>query len=412
MAPLWQLPATQLADLIRVGEISAREAVQAALDRLDDVNGTINAVVEHRPAEALAAADVIDARLREGSEVGALAGVPVTVKVNVDQIGYATTDGASQQRDLVATTNSPVVDNLLKADAVIIGRTNMPAFGLRWFTSSGLYGETRNPRNFRLTPGGSSGGAAAAVTAGIGAIAHGTDIAGSIRYPAYACGVHGLRPTLGRIPAFNASLPERTIGGQLGAVSGPLARSVADLRLALAAMAAPDARDPWWAPAPLVGPRVEMRAAICVAPDGLDTQPEVAQTVRDAGARLAASGWDVEELATTPPLAEAADAQTKLWFADGYATLVARAEREGDPGALNVVAHQRTIALDFDQPSFSQLLSRRATLLRQWLMLFNTYAVLVLPVSAELPFENHLDMQGDAAFERVWRAQMPQVGLP
>lgn len=405
---LWQLPATQLVGLIRSRDISAREAVQAALDRLNDVNDTINAVVDHRPEEALKSADVIDARLRDGGEGGALAGVPVTVKINVDQAGYATSEGVTLQRDLVAETNNPVVDNLVKAGAVIIGRTNAPAFCLRWFTSNRLYGETRNPRDLGLTPGGSSGGAAAAVTAGIGAIAHGTDIAGSIRYPAYACGVHGLRPTLGRVPTFNASLPERTIGGQIGAVSGPLARSIADLRLALAAMAAGDARDPWWVPAPLIGPSVERHAAICVAPDGLDTQPEVAEAVRDAGTRLEATGWQVEELATTPPLAEAADAQAKLVFDDGYADMLARAEREGDAGALNVLAHRRSTALALD----SRVLIRRATLLRKWLMFFETYAVLVMPVSAELPFENHLDMQGDDAFARVWRAQMPQLGLP
>lgn len=387
MAQLWQLTATELADLVRSHEISAREAVQAALDRLDDVNGAINAVVEHRPAHALAAADAIDARLRDGGEVGALAGVPVTVKVNVDQAGYATTEGVTLQRDHVAATNNPVVDNLLKAGAVIIGRTNMPAFALRWFTSNRLYGETRNPRDSRLTPGGSSGGAGAAVTAGIGAIAHGTDIAGSIRYPAYACGVHGLRPTLGRVPFFNSSLPERTIGGQIGQVSGPLARSIADLRLAVAAMAARDVRDPWWAPAPLVGPPAPKRAAICVAPDGLETHPQVAQAVRDAGTRLQATGWQVDELATTPPLAEAADAQTILAFVDGYADKVANAEREGDAGALNVLAHLRSSALALDQSSFSQLLVRRATLLREWQMFLETYAVLVIPVSAELPFE-------------------------
>ena len=411
MAQLWELPAIQLAGLIRSREISAREAVQAALDRLNDVNDTINAVVDYRPEEALMAADVIDARLRDGGEVGVLAGVPVTVKVNVDQAGYATTEGVTLQRDNVAKTNNPVVDNLLKAGAVIIGRTNAPAFCLRWFTSNRLYGETRNPRDFRLTPGGSSGGAAAAVTAGIGAIAHGTDIAGSIRYPAYACGVHGLRPTLGRVPTFNLRVRSAQSASD-HRVSGPLARSIADLRLALAAMAVGDVRDPWWVPAPLIGPSVEKRAAICVAPDGLDTQPEVAQAVRDAGARLEAAGWQVEELATTPPLAEAADAQAKLVFDDGYVDMLARAEREGDPGALNVLAHRRSSALALDLPSLSRMLSHRATLLRKWLMFFETYAVLIMPVSAELPFENHLDMQGEDAFARVWRAQMPQLGLP
>ena len=134
--------------------------------------------------------------------------------------------------------------------------------------------------------------------------------------------------------------------------------------------------------------------------------------MRDAGARLEAAGWQVEELATTPPLAEAADAQAKLVFDDGYVDMLARAEREGDPGALNVLAHRRSSALALDLPSLSRMLSHRATLLRKWLTFFETYAVLIMPVSAELPFENHLDMQGEDAFARVWRAQMPQLGLP
>jgi amidase len=410
---LWQLPATQLAGLIRSRQVSAREAVQASINRLDEVNPAINAVVDHRADEALTAADLIDARMRGGEDVGPLAGVPVTVKINVDQAGYATTDGVTLGRDLIAETNSPVVDNLLKSGAVIIGRTNAPAFCMRWFTSNRLYGETRNPRDFRLTPGGSSGGAAAAVTAGIGAIAHGTDIAGSIRYPAYACGVHGLRPTLGRVPAFNASLPEPTIGAQLGRVSGPLARNIADVRLAFTAMTGRDTRDPWWVPAPLSGPPlVGKRAAVCVAPDGLDTKPDVAQAIREAGVRLRAAGWEVDELTTTPPLAEAADAQTKLAFLDGYADKFAAAEREGDPGALNVLAHLRDQAVAFDEPAFSRVLIRRATLLREWMTLFDRYPVVVMPVSAELPFENHLDMQGDTAFARVWAAQMTQLGIP
>ena len=135
---LWRLPATQLAGLIRSPRISSGEAVQAALGRLYDVNGSINAVVDCCPAEALTAADVIDARLRDGEDVGALAGVPVTVKVNVDRAGHATTEGVALQRDLLAKTNNPVVDNLLKAGAAVIGRTNVPAFCLRWFTANRL----------------------------------------------------------------------------------------------------------------------------------------------------------------------------------------------------------------------------------------------------------------------------------
>lgn len=248
VSDLWRLSAVELAARIRRRDVSAVEAAQSALARLEAVNSRINAVVDHRAEDALAQAAQVDAALARGEDPGALAGVPVTVKVNVDQAGFATTNGVTLQKDVIATVDNPVVANLRKAGAVIVGRTNTPAFSLRWFTRNLLHGDTLNPRNPALTPGGSSGGAASAVAAGIGHLAHGTDIAGSIRYPAYACGVHGLRPSLGRVPAYNAALPERTIGGQITAVSGPLGRSIADLRLGLAAMAAPDPRDPWWCP--------------------------------------------------------------------------------------------------------------------------------------------------------------------
>src|SRR3954468_13720224 len=215
MQDLWRLSAAEMAALIRSKQVSAKEAATAALARLDAVNPKINAVVDHRPADVLAQAAAVDAAISRGEDPGPLAGVPVTVKVNIDQVGFASTNGLQLQRDVIATTNSPVIDNLRKAGAVILGRTNCPAFSYRWFTTNLIHGDTKNPRDPGVTPGGSSGGAGSAVAAGIGHIAHGTDIAGSIRYPAYACGVHGLRPTMGRVAAFNAALPERTIGPQI-----------------------------------------------------------------------------------------------------------------------------------------------------------------------------------------------------
>jgi amidase len=412
MQDLWRLSAADIAAQIRTKKISARDAARAALARLDQVNPTINAVVDHRPEDVLAQADAIDATLARGGDAGPLAGVPVTVKVNIDQQGYATTNGLKLQRDVIAKTNNPVIDNLRKAGAVILGRTNCPAFSYRWFTTNLIHGDTKNPRDPGITPGGSSGGAGAAVAAGIGHIAHGTDIAGSIRYPAYACGVHGLRPTMGRVAAFNAALPERSIGPQISAVSGPLARTIGDLRIALAAMSAQDARDPWWVPAPLEGPARAKRAALCLRPDGLEIVPEVASAVADAGKRLERAGWTVEEIQNTPPLREAAELQTKLWLGDGYEAQLDAAEREGDPGALACLRGNRDKVCPFDATSFSKALTRRATLTRQWQLLFETYAVLLMPVSGELPFPDGLDRRDDASFARVWRAQMPQIGIP
>jgi amidase len=412
MQDLWRLPAKDVAALIRSKKISAKEAASAAIARLDAVNPSINAVVDHRPADVLAQAGAIDAAIAAKQDLGPLAGVPVTVKVNIDQQGFATTNGLKLQRDVIAATNSPVIDNLRKADAVILGRTNCPAFSYRWFTTNLIHGDTKNPRDPGITPGGSSGGAGAAVAAGIGHIAHGTDIAGSIRYPAYACGVHGLRPTVGRIAAFNAALPERTIGPQISAVSGPLARTIDDLRIALAAMSEKDARDPWWVPAPLEGLPRPKRAALCLRPDGLETVAEVKAAVADAGKRLERAGWTVEEIETTPPLREAAELQTKLWLGDNYEAQLDAAEREGDPGALACLRGNKPKVFPFDAASFSKALTRRATLTREWLQFLETYAVLLMPVSAELPFPDGLDLRDQASFARVWRAQLPQIAIP
>ncbi|WFU15695.1 amidase family protein [Bradyrhizobium sp. CB3481] len=409
MQDLWRLSAAEMASLIKAKKVSAKEAATAALARLDAVNPKINAVVEHRPEDVLAQAAAIDAAIGRGEDAGPLGGVPVTVKVNIDQQGYATTNGLNLQRDAIAKSNSPVIDNLRKAGAVILGRTNCPAFSYRWFTSNLIHGDTKNPRDPALTPGGSSGGAGAAVAAGIGHIAHGTDIAGSIRYPAYACGVHGLRPTMGRIAAFNAALPERPIGPQISAVSGPLARTIGDIRIALAAMSAKDYRDPWWVPAPLEGPAMPKRVAMCLNPDGLDPVPEVKAAVADAGKRLQRAGWIVEEIADTPTLREAADLQTKLWLGDGYEAQLEAAEREGDPGALACLRGNRAKVHPFD---LSKALTRRATLTREWLSFFENYAVLLMPVSGELPFPDQLDRKDEASFARVWHAQLPQIAIP
>ena len=202
-----------------------------------------------------------------GARLGPLHGVPVTTKVNVDQRGHATTNGVVEFRNVIATEDSPVVANFRKAGAVLVGRTNTPAFSHRWFSDNDLHGATHNPWSKALTPGGSSGGAASAVAAGMGAIAHGNDFGGSIRYPAYACGVLGLRPTPGRIPAFNPSATsDRPITAQLMSVQGPLARSVADVRLALSAMAQGDVRDATWMPVPLDRARTAAPDRCCDCP--------------------------------------------------------------------------------------------------------------------------------------------------
>lgn len=408
---LADLTAVEVAGLVALRQVSAREVALAALERIEAVNGRLNAIVTRCDDEALAAADAVDAALARGGDAGPMAGVPVTVKVNIDQRGHATTNGLRLQAGLVAESDSPVVASLRRAGAVIVGRTNTPAFSLRWFTRNALHGATVNPRAAGITPGGSSGGAGAAVASGMGALAHGTDIAGSIRYPAYACGVHGLRPSLGRVPAYNATAADRLIGGQVMAVSGPLARSVADLRLGLRVMAGPDPRDPWAIAAPLEGPPVARKVALCMAPDGMAVDPAVRAALLAAARRLVEAGYTVDEVAT-PPWREAYEVQLRLWMADmrhGSAQAVAR---EGDPDALFVYGCLDRSVAPLTADGLMEALQARARLVRLWRCFLAQWPLVLCPVSGEPPFADHLDVRSEADFARVLQAQLPQIAPP
>ncbi|WP_266182063.1 amidase family protein [Dyella humicola] len=417
MTELWSMAASDLAALVRSREVSAREVAEDALRRLDAVNPRINAIVECRPDEVFRQAVLVDTALSRGDDPGPLAGVPVTVKINTDVEGYATTNGTKLQEQLIARTNSPAVDNLLRAGAVMLGRSNSPTFALRWFTSNLVHGKTLNPRDPRLTPGGSSGGGAAAVAAGIGSIALGTDIGGSLRHPAYACGIHGLRPSFGRVPAYNASSPERGIGPQLMSATGPMARTIQDIALGLSVMSAADLRDPWYVPQPLVGPVMPRRAALCLRPGGMSISPEVEAALWDARDRLVDAGWRVEEIHDTPSVTEAAEIQEHLWLGDGFANLINSVERDGDPGARAVVEGVRDRVAALTPDAVAKALVRRATAAREWQLFFARHPILLVPVSAELPFPDDLDLQGHVGFQRVWDAQLllrafPALGLP
>ncbi|MGR3780856.1 MAG: amidase family protein [Albimonas sp.] len=409
MTELWQASATTIAARVRARDTSAREECEAAIARMQAVNPAINAVVDETAEAALAEADSIDAALARGEPVGPLAGVPTTVKVNIDYAGRPTTNGLRTQADLVAPQDSPVVSNLRAAGAVVIGRTNTPAFSLRWFCRNSLHGQTLNPHDAAITPGGSSGGAGSAVAAGIGAVAHGTDIAGSIRYPAYVNNVHGLRPTTGRVAAANLSGADRTMGAQLTAVSGPLARSIADLRVSLAAMAAPDLRDPWHMPAALEGPPVPRKAALAVAPDGMEVAPEVQAAVISAAAALAEAGVEVEEV-PLPPLREAARLNIELWMADFGVAGGPKLAAEGDPDAIFVAEQMMRIA--GPEADAMRALQRRLGLLREWQLFLAEWPIVLLPVSGEAPFANNSDVASPEDFDRIYAAQMLQVGLP
>lgn len=411
MSLLYEWSAVQIATAIKQNEVTAREVTEAALARLRQVNSAINAVVTQMPEAALAAADAIDAQVARGDDPGILAGVPVTVKVNIDQAGFATTNGLKIQKNLIAETDSPVVSSLRRAGAIIIGRTNTPAFSLRWFTRNSIHGHTLNPYNRQLTPGGSSGGAASAVAAGIGAIAHGTDIAGSIRYPAYACGVHGIRPTTGRVAAVNLSCPDRHIGAQLTAVSGPIARSIDDLQLGYSAMLVGNPLDPWWIPAPHKIAEYPKRAALCISPEGWQVDTAIVEALTESARQLRDAGWEVVET-DCPTLREPMSLQLLLWMSEYARTNGGLFVDENDPDANFVYAQLLENSPEVTLNSLMDALQRRVTLARQWQQFLTEFPIMLCPVSSELPFEDLRDIKSSTDFRAILEAQMIQIALP
>ncbi|CAB5714215.1 Glutamyl-tRNA(Gln) amidotransferase subunit A [Delftia tsuruhatensis] len=415
----WMLDATELAQRIRRRDISCHEAMQSCLHRLDAVNPRINAVVDCRPEAALAEARAADEALARGEPAGPLHGVPVTIKINVDQRGWATTNGIAARRGDIASADSPVVANLRKAGAVPLGRTNTPAFSMRWFTDNDAHGRTFNPHNAQLTPGGSSGGAAAAVACGLGPIAHGNDQGGSIRYPAHACGVYGLRPSAQRVPAFNPSMPSRALAFELTSVQGPLARSVADLRLALAAMSARDPRDPWWVPAPLEGrpDRQPIRVALYTGQPGFTVDPEVVLALEQAASLLEDAGYRVEP-AELPRFADCARLWFELTINDTRLTLEQALMRDGDDAIRHAYrAMASRVPQPLDLPGYLALLSQRTTLRRAWSLFMEQYPLVLMPVSFKRPFPVDADQVPFPQAQALFDAQSPllavaALGLP
>ena len=301
MDDLWRESALSLAQLIRGGDVSSREVAESHLARIDEVNATVNAVVELRPDEVLAEADRADATLRSSDALGTLHGVPFTVKTNIDVVGYATTRGSRALVDLVATVDAPVVEKMRRAGAVVLARTNMPDLGLRLNTESALYGATHNPWRHGFTAGGSSGGAAAALATGMGPLALGNDIGGSLRNPAFCCGVASIKPSRGRVAAQDTSaVYESTLSEQIMLVEGVLARHVGDVRRGLEVVMGSHRADPQSVDVPLHGPPASKRVALVPEPYGGETDARIADGVRRAGQALADAGYEVEEV--EPPL--------------------------------------------------------------------------------------------------------------
>ncbi|WP_341895345.1 amidase [Ferrovibrio terrae] len=415
---IWQLDAAATAHGIRTGQFSSREATESCLARLDAVNPRLNAVVDVLREEALATADKADAKTRSQENLPALHGVPVTVKINVDWTGRPTDNGVAAFKDLIAPGDSSSMRSWRRAGAVVIGRTNAPAFSMRAFTGNELHGLTLNPWDKTITSGGSSGGASSAVAAGIGTIGHGNDIGGSVRYPAYCTGIFGIRPTMGRVGAFNPSGADRLIGSQLMSVQGVLSRSVRDLRLGLDAMAARDERDVWQVPTQPVtglGPRAR-RAAVWMTGHGKALHPSVAEALRKTAAWLADAGWEVVE-AGPPSGLEAVDLWGPIIMSENRYALLPLVEKHGDAAIKSFMGDVAEMSAKLDLEGYLKALQRRTALLRDWTLFLEQYPVLVTPVSAVPPMPTDGDLGGMEASRRAMEGiafmlQTATLGLP
>ena len=416
---IWKWSATETAEAVKNKKISALDSVESSIARLDEINSKVNAVVVDTRKDAINAAKKIDIKIKNSEPIGMLAGVPITIKENVDVKNQSTTNGMEVFKNLIANENSPVVQNLIDEDAVIIGRTNTPEISYRWFTDNPLRGLTKNPWSEKITPGGSSGGAASSVALGIGDIAHGNDVGGSIRYPAYACGIVGIKPGLGKVPAFNPSAKvERSIGLQMMSVQGPHARKIEDLRLALNAMSSKGEIDPWWTPLKLNASNIKNPIKIAVNKWSGDVKCHslVEGSIDKAASIFSNKGFKVVEI-VPPNIEEAAECWRTIFGVEAKTFMLKLVKDFGSQAIINVVQGFIDAALKKEINDYSDALSKRNGIIRKWQSFMQDYQVIISPVSASLPFNQNEDQKGPERFSKILQEQAPLyivnlLGLP
>jgi amidase len=298
--PICDRTAVELSADFAAGLLTAVEVIEASLERTARLNPRINAIVTLNP-NALREAEASDRRRRTGNALGPLDGVPYVAKDNLDTAGLRTTFGSQLMAEYVPTEDTLCVERMKQAGAVLLGKGNTPEFAHDIRTDNLLFGPTRNPLDLARTAGGSSGGPAAAVAAGLVPIGLGTDLGGSIRLPAAMCGILGHRPSVGRVPVYPTEFAWDTL---VCHVHGPLARSAADLGLVMSVLAGPDERDPMSLPLPIADYAAAGRSAsiagrriaYCADFNGMiPFEPEVGDLCRAAVRQFESLGCTVEE---------------------------------------------------------------------------------------------------------------------
>ena len=417
--PLWQLSGCELAAKIAARDISSLEAVTANVERMRAVNPKLNAVVDDLGDTAIAEAKSHDALMAASGPIGPLHGVPVTIKENIDQEGRATPNGVSAYKDIIAPADSPVVRNLKKAGAIVIGRTNTPEFSFRGTTSNELHGRTFNPWNDWASSGGSSGGASSAVMGGVGPIAHGNDIGGSLRYPAVATGSTTVKPGLGRVPAYNPSqTAERGLLAQIMSVQGVIAREVRDVRLAMRALVNYDPHDPWMVPMPFDGPALSGKPKVAFTKNTyeFDLHPAVDAALETARDCLKDAGYDVVEV-DLPDLRACAKDGLRSLFGEVKALLEPEIRKHGSATLQGIFDDYYALFDPFEGKDLLLAMARRNHYHRKFNLFFQDYPLVLTPFLPAPTYEWDRDAQGPEGVTEVLGAGMYSIafnytGLP
>jgi amidase len=402
--PIWRNSAREIARLVREGEVTALEVVESHLARIADVNPRLGALTVVFADRARELAAQLDRRIADGEELGDLAGVPISVKENIDLTWSPTTEGWTFLADALPSEDATIVRRLLEADAIPIGRGNMPETGLRWDTDNELFGRTYNPWDRTRVPGGSSGGDAVAVATGMVALGLGNDYGGSLRLPAYAAGVTALRPSAGRVPAAGPVQPS-PLTEQFFSVNGPIARHVDDLNMAFSLMHGADGLDPATAsiPHPLGYDGIR-KVALTRDPLGWGVDPEVAQALTIAADALSDAGWDVDEV--EPPMIEDA---AVLWRQLSVTELVGLFRPGARPAPLGAGAMQYFLdnadetAVFGSVGDYADAWGQRLVIAAAWEQFQSEHPVVLGPVSARrMPLIGY-DLSGPTATTQLWR---------
>ena len=413
---LWKRSAGELATLIAAREVTATEVLDAHLGRVAEVNGSLNAVVRVLEDEARVAAAEADRAVAAGEPLGPLHGVPFSVKDNIDVEGDVSTQGISLLAEIPATADAPAVARMRSAGAIPFARTNMPELGLRVHTHSATYGLTRNPWNPEVTVAGSSGGEASAIASGMSPIGLGNDIGGSLRNPAYACGIASIKPSAQRIPYATTTMPGTSLmAEQLMLAQGVLARRVADVRQGFELLAGTDPRDPYCIAAPFDGPVTAQRAALVPEPSGGSTDPRISAAVRAAGSALEAAGWQVDEI-EPPQLEESYLAWTMLMTSD-LAYMRPLLEMALTPESLSFLDAGSELLPEPTVESIHTTHQLRLEIATAWASFMEEYPVIVGPTWTQRPFVHGYDISsGDASMAvlEMMRFVLPQnlLGIP